>query len=73
METKIRKAERTCTNEGQINNFLQEAQTAFLGLVDHSMPYVIPLNFVFKDGIFIFTGQMKEEKSPSYTRIQMPV
>ncbi|MFJ7838832.1 pyridoxamine 5'-phosphate oxidase family protein [Lysinibacillus sphaericus] len=62
METNIRKADRTFTNEGQINNFLREAQTAFLGLVDHNMPYVIPLNFVFKEGIFYIHGANEGRK-----------
>jgi len=49
METNIRMEKRTCTDKEQINNFLSEAQTAFLGLVDDNIPYVIPLNYVFKD------------------------
>lgn len=56
MESVIRMLKRACTDEKQINNFLVNAQTAFLGLVDDNMPYVIPLNFVYKDGIFYFHG-----------------
>lgn len=56
MTTAIRTFKRACTDETQIHKFLREAQTAFLGLVDHSVPYVIPLNYVVKDGIFYFHG-----------------
>ncbi len=42
--------------------FLENAHTAFLGLVDDNMPYVIPLNFVYKDGIFLFSwGKPRKE------------
>jgi len=56
METNIRMKKRTCTDKDQINNFLSEAQTAFLGLVDDNIPYVIPLNYVYKDGNFYVHG-----------------
>ncbi len=41
---------KVCTDDSHIKQFLEDAQTAFLGLVDEHMPYVIPLNYVFKDG-----------------------
>lgn len=56
METNIRMEKRTCTDKEQIKKFLSEAQTAFLGLVDDNIPYVIPLNYVFKDGKFYMHG-----------------
>lgn len=62
METKIRMGKRTFTDEGQINLFLRQAQTIFLGLVDDNMPYVIPLNFVFKNGNFYIHGANEGRK-----------
>lgn len=58
----IRMSKRACTDERQINDFLENAHTAFLGLVDDNMPYVIPLNYVYKDGIFYFHGANKGKK-----------
>ncbi|QDQ02315.1 pyridoxamine 5'-phosphate oxidase family protein [Lysinibacillus fusiformis] len=62
MKTDIRMFNRACTDERQINEFLLEAQTAFLGLVDNDIPYVIPLNFVLKDGSFYFHGANEGRK-----------
>ena len=45
MVTDIRMINRACTDEKQVKQFLEGAQTAFLGLVDQHMPYVIPLNY----------------------------
>ena len=62
MKPAIRMSNRACTDERKIKNFLVSAQTAFLGLVDDNMPYVIPLNFVCKDGIFYFHGANQGKK-----------
>lgn len=62
METTIRMGNRTCTDERQINIFLQGAQTVYLGLSEHNMPYVVPLNFVFKDGNFYIHGANEGRK-----------
>ncbi|PJN90746.1 pyridoxamine 5'-phosphate oxidase family protein [Bacillus sp. mrc49] len=56
MKQSIRYRQRTCTNQAQIHDFLSKAQTGFLGLVDRLEPYVIPLNFVWKEGSFLFHG-----------------
>ena len=62
MVTDIRMVNRACTDEKQIKQFLEGAQTAFLGLVDQHIPYVIPLNYVYKDGIFYFHGANEGRK-----------
>lgn len=62
MVTDIRMINRACTDEKQIKQFLEGAQTAFLGLVDQHMPYVIPLNYVYKDGSFYFHGANEGRK-----------
>ncbi|WP_155590518.1 pyridoxamine 5'-phosphate oxidase family protein [Lysinibacillus cavernae] len=62
METDIRMQKRACTDENKIKRFLQDAQTAFLGLVDQNIPYVIPLNYVVKDGDFYFHGANEGRK-----------
>ncbi|WP_342535435.1 pyridoxamine 5'-phosphate oxidase family protein [Lysinibacillus sp. FSL K6-1151] len=62
MKTDIRMLQRACTDEKQIQPFLKDAQTAFLGLVDQHTPYVLPLNYVFKDGSFYFHGANEGRK-----------
>jgi len=62
MVTAIRYNQRTCINERKINNFLSKAQTGFLGLVDQTTPYVIPLNFVWNKGAFFFHGAAEGRK-----------
>lgn len=62
MVTDIRMINRACTDEKQVKQFLEGAQTAFLGLVDQHMPYVIPLNYVYKDGSFYFHGANEGRK-----------
>ncbi len=62
MVTDIRMINRACTDGKQIKQFLEGAQTAFLGLVDQHMPYVIPLNYVYKDGSFYFHGANEGRK-----------
>lgn len=62
METNIRVKQRACIEDNQIKRFLEDAQTVFLGLVDEHTPYVIPLNYVFKDGYFYFHGANEGRK-----------
>ncbi|MGW9103259.1 pyridoxamine 5'-phosphate oxidase family protein [Priestia megaterium] len=62
MVTAIRYNQRTCMNERKINDFLSKAQTVFLGLVDQTTPYVIPLNFVWDQECFFFHGAAEGRK-----------
>ncbi|WP_198029697.1 pyridoxamine 5'-phosphate oxidase family protein [Bacillus sp. J33] len=40
----------------EIENFLSNAKTGFLGLSDEGFPYVIPLNFCWHNGYIYFHG-----------------
>lgn len=62
MDKNIRMQKRASIDENQIKLFLEDAQTAFLGLVDQHIPYVIPLNYIFKDGSFYFHGANEGRK-----------
>lgn len=62
MDKDIRMKNRACIDEHHIKQFLEHAQTAFLGLVDQHIPYVIPLNYIFKDGSFYFHGANEGRK-----------
>jgi nitroimidazol reductase NimA-like FMN-containing flavoprotein (pyridoxamine 5'-phosphate oxidase superfamily) len=50
----VRLSKRLCQDENKIAAFLEQAQTAFLGLADGGIPYVVPLNFVWLNGSFYF-------------------
>lgn len=43
----VRMKKRECTDAYKIDSFLEQAETGFLGLSDHGLPYVVPLNFVW--------------------------
>ncbi|MCM3629048.1 pyridoxamine 5'-phosphate oxidase family protein [Paenibacillus glycanilyticus] len=50
----IRLQKRACTDTGKIHRFLEQAKTGFLGLASGNVPYVVPLNFVWKDNAIYF-------------------
>ncbi|MFC5446763.1 pyridoxamine 5'-phosphate oxidase family protein [Paenibacillus aestuarii] len=52
----IRMQKRACTDTATIQHFLDQARTGFLGLSSDDHPYVVPLNFVWKDEAIYFHG-----------------
>ncbi|MCY8612112.1 pyridoxamine 5'-phosphate oxidase family protein [Bacillus haynesii] len=58
----IRQQKLACTDSEKIGRFLSEAQTGYLGLAAHGTPYVIPLNFVWKNGCIYFHGASEGRK-----------
>lgn len=61
MET-MRYYKRECTEQGKINHFLNSAKIGFLGLTDGTIPYVIPLNFVWYKEHIYFHGASEGKK-----------
>ncbi|MEC1259078.1 pyridoxamine 5'-phosphate oxidase family protein [Bacillus swezeyi] len=62
MNHTIRHKQLACTDTIKIDQFLEEAQTGYLGLAAHGDPYVIPLNFVWKNGFIYFHGASEGRK-----------
>ncbi|WP_142246067.1 pyridoxamine 5'-phosphate oxidase family protein [Bacillus sonorensis] len=62
MHHSIRQQQRACTDSEKIGRFLSEAQTGYLGLAAQGTPYVIPLNFVWKNGQIYFHGASEGRK-----------
>jgi nitroimidazol reductase NimA-like FMN-containing flavoprotein (pyridoxamine 5'-phosphate oxidase superfamily) len=58
----VRLSKRVCTDEIKIAAFLEGAQTAYLGLADGGVPYVVPLNYVWLHGSFYFHGAEEGRK-----------
>lgn len=50
----MRRKDREITDKNEIEKILNEAFVCHLGLVDGDRPYVVPMNYAYKDGcIFI--------------------
>ncbi|MBY8912575.1 pyridoxamine 5'-phosphate oxidase family protein [Bacillus sp. YC2] len=62
MKQYVRASQKECTDQDRIHDFLKNAQTGFLGLADQETPYVIPLNFIWKENCFYFHGASEGRK-----------
>ncbi|MCO7175743.1 pyridoxamine 5'-phosphate oxidase family protein [Sporolactobacillus kofuensis] len=58
----MRRADKLCTDQEKIDNFLSHAQVGFLGLNDEEYPYVVPLNFVWYQNKIYFHGADEGKK-----------
>jgi uncharacterized protein len=58
----MRQAKLQLTDKEKINKFLAEAKTGYLGLVDQEYPYVVPLNYVWKDESIYIHGAAEGRK-----------
>ncbi|UFJ42288.1 pyridoxamine 5'-phosphate oxidase family protein [Brevibacillus humidisoli] len=59
----IRYKKRACDDQDRIVQFLNRAKTGYLGLADGSLPYVIPLNFVWLQNSIYFHGAASGRKT----------
>jgi nitroimidazol reductase NimA-like FMN-containing flavoprotein (pyridoxamine 5'-phosphate oxidase superfamily) len=58
----VRLAKRECTDTQKIGVFLAAAKVGFLGLAAESMPYVVPLNYVWWKEAVYFHGAAEGRK-----------
>nr|WP_239615944.1 pyridoxamine 5'-phosphate oxidase family protein [Cohnella mopanensis] len=58
----LRMYKRECNDLRKINAFLEQARTGFLGLSSQDVPYVIPLNYVWRNGSIYFHGAAEGRK-----------
>ncbi|MBP3964570.1 pyridoxamine 5'-phosphate oxidase family protein [Paenibacillus lignilyticus] len=58
----MRNQNRSCTDTNQIQSFLEQARTGFLGLSAGDVPYVIPLNYVWVNNAIYFHGAEEGRK-----------
>jgi len=59
---KVRQEKMVCHDDQYIDEFLSCARTGYLGLTDGEMPYVVPLNFIWKNGTVYFHGAAQGKK-----------
>ncbi|MNW50790.1 Pyridoxamine 5'-phosphate oxidase [compost metagenome] len=52
----VRYKVREVLDRNKIESFLQQARIGYLGMVDGHQPYVVPLNFVWINGMLYFHG-----------------
>jgi len=53
---KIRHVQRECGDKQKITDFLNSSRVGVLGMNDGSMPYAVPLNYVWHEGSIFFHG-----------------
>ncbi|MCT1538463.1 MULTISPECIES: pyridoxamine 5'-phosphate oxidase family protein [Lysinibacillus] len=53
---KVRYKVREVLDKNKIEAFLQQARIGHLGMADGHLPYVVPLNFVWTNGVLYFHG-----------------
>lgn len=58
----IRQQKLEWSDQPKMNDFLRTAETGFLGLSDGTLPYVIPLNFVWMNEAIYFHGASEGRK-----------
>lgn len=63
MYSSMRLKLRKCNDEAAIQQFLERAETGFLGLSADDVPYVVPLNFVWREKILYFHGASEGRKA----------
>lgn len=63
----IRLAKRACTDEAKIERFLKEAQIGYLGLSLDDRPYVVPMNYAWRNGA-IYVHGAEDGKRAHYLR-----
>jgi uncharacterized protein len=50
----MRRAEKEITNRREIDDILSKATICRIGLIDHGTPYIVPLNYGYKDNCLYF-------------------
>ena len=50
----MRKAEREIRDQGELEEVIRRAEVCRLAMVDDGKPYIVPMNFGYRDGAFYF-------------------
>jgi len=50
----MRRTDKEITNRREIDTILSKAAVCRLGLIDHDIPYIVPLNFGFRNNCLYF-------------------
>ena len=58
----MRRKEKQMTDTKQMEQILAQAQVCRLAMVDKGQPYVVPLNFGYRDGVLYFHSALEGRK-----------
>ena len=58
----MRRKERKITERAEIEKIINKAEVCHLAMIDGDMPYVVPLNFGYKDGCLYFHSAREGRK-----------
>ncbi len=58
----MRRSEREITSLPEIEAVIQKADTCHIGLVDGNVPYIVPINFGYKDNTLYFHSAKEGRK-----------
>ena len=58
----MRRKEKEITDKKEIEKVLQESNVCRLAMVDGDKPYMVPMNFGYRDACLFFTVQKRGEK-----------
>lgn len=58
----MRRKEKEITERGEIESILNRAEIVHLAMFDGERPYVLPLNFAYKDGVLYIHSARKGRK-----------
>ena len=58
----MRRREKEISEKNKLEDILTKAQICRLGLLDHTLPYIVPLNFGYKDGCLYFHSASRGKK-----------
>lgn len=61
-EALLRRKEKKMTDTKEMEQLLAEAQVCRLAMVDKGRPYVVPLNFGYRDGVLYFHSALEGRK-----------
>ncbi|MCC5467205.1 pyridoxamine 5'-phosphate oxidase family protein [Pelosinus baikalensis] len=53
---------RNCTDQNKIETFLLQERTGVLGMISDSLPYAVPVNYVWHNGSIYFHGMGSGKK-----------
>lgn len=58
----MRRAEKEITNRRELETILSKATICRIGLLDHNIPYIVPLNFGYKNNCLYFHSAPEGKK-----------
>jgi nitroimidazol reductase NimA-like FMN-containing flavoprotein (pyridoxamine 5'-phosphate oxidase superfamily) len=58
----MRRKEKQITDMNEVEKILEQAQVCRLAMVDQGRPYVVPLNFGYRDGALYFHSALEGRK-----------